>query len=434
MLHIYAITSDELKSRVFEKSVQVNMPDARLNLIEVEWIGHDLSQKPGGGQKVMHLRKHLLDDFDNGHVEDHDVILFCDSYDVIVNDSVDTLIERYYDSAKSLLFAGENVCWPDLDVQDQQLELYSNSGFVGSPYLNSGLFIGNARFLKSFLKGADIAIEDDDQLFYQKEFLKNPVQIGIDYESYVFQCLANTDENEVLLNAHGQINNIKTNCTSTIIHANGGSTNHPVYQKLKKKYVYEQPEVLYPNVDIFYNNANRINQQYENKEFLLYNFLTREGCQEIIKACEEHGQWEEMYNDKFPGQEMRLKKALPELYEKLSKRFMDHIVKDAEQHWRPLLVQGIRDMFVIKYSEDGQKSLPLHHDASLITGSIKLNEDYTGADLYFPRQDITNHVAGVGECLVWPSSVTHGHMCRELKSGTKYSLTIWTSRYAGDIN
>ena len=56
-----------------------------------------------------------------------------------------------------------------------------------------------------------------------------------------------------------------------------------------------------------------------------------------------------------------------------------------------------------------QESLRIHHDVAQVSGSIKLNEGYTGADLVFPRQVFDNSAVAVGSMLVWPSLVTHPH-------------------------
>ena len=95
---------------------------------------------------------------------------------------------------------------------------------------------------------------------------------------------------------------------------------------------------------------------------------------------------------------------------------------------------GMRDAFIIKYEMDKQRSLRLHTDASLVTGSVKLNDDYTGGLLEFPRQKFSNKDIPVGKCLLFPGQVTHGHTSTELLSGIKYSLTIWSSRYKNDSN
>ena len=86
----------------------------------------------------------------------------------------------------------------------------------------------------------------------------------------------------------------------------------------------------------------------------------------------------------------------------------------------------------MKYSADTQKTLGLHNDASLVTGSVKLNDDYEGATLIFPRQNITNRDIPPGKMIVFPGQVTHGHYVDELKAGTKYSATFWSARYKDD--
>ena len=98
---------------------------------------------------------------------------------------------------------------------------------------------------------------------------------------------------------------------------------------------------------------------------------------------------------------------------------------------------GIHKSISIKdnpeYKIGKQTSLRLHHDMSLVTGSMKLNNDYTGGVLNFPRQGVNNLETSVGSVIIWPGQVTHGHECTEVTSGTKYGLTLWTSRMDGDI-
>jgi predicted 2-oxoglutarate/Fe(II)-dependent dioxygenase YbiX len=72
-----------------------------------------------------------------------------------------------------------------------------------------------------------------------------------------------------------------------------------------------------------------------------------------------------------------------------------------------------------------QEELRMHHDVAQVSASIKLNDDYDGALLEFPRQNFTNADVAVGDALVWPSLVTHPHASTQLTRGEKYSLTIW---------
>jgi hypothetical protein len=56
---------------------------------------------------------------------------------------------------------------------------------------------------------------------------------------------------------------------------------------------------------------------------------------------------------------------------------------------------------------------------------LKLNDDFVGGRLEFPRQELDNGDLGVGELLLWPSLVTHPHRAAPVTSGVKYGLTIW---------
>ena len=72
-----------------------------------------------------------------------------------------------------------------------------------------------------------------------------------------------------------------------------------------------------------------------------------------------------------------------------------------------------------------EEHLRMHHDVAQVSASIKLNDDYEGGELHFPRQGVTNRTLGIGEVVSWPSLVTHPHETLPLRTGTKYALTIW---------
>lgn len=86
----------------------------------------------------------------------------------------------------------------------------------------------------------------------------------------------------------------------------------------------------------------------------------------------------------------------------------------------------------MKYSEDTQKTLGFHNDAALVTGSVKLNDNYTGGTLIWKRQGVSNIDIPVGKMVLFPGQLTHGHYVTELTEGTKYSMTFWTARWQGD--
>ena len=164
---------------------------------------------------------------------------------------------------------------------------------------------------------------------------------------------------------------------------------------------------------------------------LLIDYMTPYMCDTLIEIADKNGQWNSLEYDKFPAKEIRLK-ALG-LWDEMEKYWKESIYPIVEDFWWPSIMYGIRDAFVMRYSLDTQTNLNLHCDASLVTGSIKLNDDYEGADLVFPRQRFSNKDIPVGKCILFPGQLTHGHECQQLISGVKYSLTIWSSRYTNDL-
>ena len=60
-----------------------------------------------------------------------------------------------------------------------------------------------------------------------------------------------------------------------------------------------------------------------------------------------------------------------------------------------------------------------------MSGSVKLNDGYDGAELEFPARGSTTPPSPSGALLVWPSLVTHPHETSQLDDGIKYALTVW---------
>jgi len=85
---------------------------------------------------------------------------------------------------------------------------------------------------------------------------------------------------------------------------------------------------------------------------------------------------------------------------------------------------GITSPYIVRHKV-GQ-STKLHHDISKVTLSVKLNNDYTGGEIQFPRQRFTNKDIPVGYGLFWPGYVTHPHKVTEVISGTKYTVVGFT--------
>jgi len=349
------------------------------------------------------------------------IVLFMDGYDTFFADSPITILERFKDMDADIVFGAESECWPISENAEQWPD-------VGTKYkfLNSGLYIGKAKALHGFIAQGQESADKDDQLFCQKRYLNNKTdwKIKLDTEAYIFQ---NHEPNIRVVN--DQLWNDETGCCGCIYHGNGGEAAKAFFITMAEKFdlMPEAEKVELPSP--YY-----LTLEYDEvaPDMLCTDFLTDMQCSYLIHKSESYGKWGELDGDKFPAQEIRLRQlGLWHEYERL---WHEKLGKIAEQYWVPMQHIGLRDAFTMRYTMNTQRTLGLHTDASLVTGSVKLNEEYEGAELVFPRQDFSNINVPRGRCILFPSEVTHGHEVKELISGQKYSLTMWTSRYKGDVN
>lgn len=164
-------------------------------------------------------------------------------------------------------------------------------------------------------------------------------------------------------------------------------------------------------------------------DILCVEFWKPEFCDKIIHAADSINKYESRPQDPVPGQELRIDNISNDLYVSFCRHWKttlqpilnEFFLLPAEQWFL-----GWKIPFIIKYEMDKQRYLRPHCDGSLITGTVRMNEKYTGGDLVFPRQKYKNTDVPVGSILLWPSSIQHIHYSDTLTSGTKYSLVAWT--------
>lgn len=161
-------------------------------------------------------------------------------------------------------------------------------------------------------------------------------------------------------------------------------------------------------------------------DILCCKFLTPEGVDLLLTSVIYNDQWTSNHRDRdYFTQDLHFNTALPDLFDLLKEHLHNEVYPLASDFWDiPEFV--LKSLFAVRYTMDTQRSLPPHHDDSFITGSVKLNNNYDGAELLFPRKNFTNRYIEVGDLLLWPGNITHRHESTELISGEKYSLTIWT--------
>ncbi|XP_051895000.1 procollagen-lysine,2-oxoglutarate 5-dioxygenase 1 isoform X2 [Pristis pectinata] len=183
-----------------------------------DWTGGDVSQTPGGGQKVRILKEALKQ---YANAKDL-VILFVDSYDVIFASGPEELLKKFQQTKHSLVFAAEVFIWPNRHLEVKYPHVHD-----GKRFLNSGGFIGFAPNVYQLVEPWNLQDKDDDQLFYTKTYLdpekRASLNITLDHRCRIFQNL-NGALDEVVLKfeeAHVRARNLAYDSLPVIIHGNG---------------------------------------------------------------------------------------------------------------------------------------------------------------------------------------------------------------------
>ena len=403
-VHLVTVGTDQKKMKCLNDSVEEYGWTIKNLGKGVKWEGGTMKGQ-GGGHKINLVKEYIKDK------KDTDILIFLDGYDTFISDSIEEILYRYNEYCKDILFSSERFCWPDEGLASS-LSALNEDKDAPYQYLNSGQYIGRVGRLKE-LFAEPLENFDDDQLYIQKAYLKNPTGIVCDVEGYVLHSYDGS-----VIKKGGQLYDPITRCYTCTYHGNGGEN--------EKRHMKELYQKMY---GFRYSRVRRYEELSE--DILLIDFMSKDMCENMISLAEKE-KFHILEGDKVPAQELRLKRI--GLWEDLEKHWISSIRDIVYKHWNPCHLYGLRDAFIIKYEMDKQRELRLHNDASLVTGSVKLNDDYEGGILEFPRQGITNEDIPVGKCILFPGQVTHAHTSTELQSGIKYSLTIWSSRYDGDEN
>ena len=406
-VHLCTVATDPAKGHKLQQSAK-NFSWYLNNLGNgVKWEGGTMEGQ-GGGHKINLVKKYME------NLNNSDVLVFLDGYDTFLSDNLDEILYRYKEWNTEILFSSERFCWPDEGLASEIKDLNTNTQ-TPYQYLNSGCYIGRVGRLKE-LFNEPLKNDDDDQLYVQKQYLKNPTGIDLDVEQYIWMT---HDESVKIKN--GQLFNPHTKCYGCAYHGNGGEK-----EKKHAETLYSQ---MYATSVLHYIPTRKYDILSD--DMILIDFMSEDMCEKMISLAEERT-FNIMDGDIVPSQDLRLKEINE--WEKLKQHWNESVYEVVYDYWNPCHMYGLRDAFIIKYEMDKQRSLRLHTDASLVTGSVKLNDDYEGGLLEFPRQGITNKDIPIGKCLLFPGQVSHPHTSTELLSGVKYSLTIWSSRFDKDEN
>ena len=162
----------------------------------------------------------------NGNATD-EIIIMCDSWDLVFADSPDAIEEEFKNlTSTRLLWNAEKTQWPDTGL---------NFPDVGTPYryLNSGFVVGYASTLLKVIdmmnidaipddhtNAAGVRVEPNHQEYFQRIYVENPALMAIDRSATICQALHAVEPDELDLTGN-QIQNTITKSYPMVFHMNG---------------------------------------------------------------------------------------------------------------------------------------------------------------------------------------------------------------------
>jgi len=121
----------------------------------------------------------------------NEIVLLTDSFDVILIDNYDSIINKFLEFSVDILISAESKKWPSY------VKNYNNKELV-FPYLNSGAIIGYAGpILNTIQRGYDIS--HGDQYSWTIWYLepKNNITIVLDHNNDIFISMFKVSNNDI---------------------------------------------------------------------------------------------------------------------------------------------------------------------------------------------------------------------------------------------
>ncbi len=172
-------------------------------------------------------------------------IIFCDCFDLVFACDIDELFETFLAFNSPFVISAERNCFPDTYKKEYDKLNPNGSSYQ---YLNSGMIVAETEALYAVLEHMDAAnipndywdgekmVNPNDQEYYQKVFLEQPVKMTLDYD----QILCNTLHDVIIDDldfSKERIRNWETKTYPCSFHLNGGSKTgglrEPILKHLK---------------------------------------------------------------------------------------------------------------------------------------------------------------------------------------------------------
>jgi hypothetical protein len=163
-------------------------------------------------------------------------------------------------------------------------------------------------------------------------------------------------------------------------------------------------------------------------EMIITPFWKPNFCSWIIQKCKNVSSNLYSIDPEYKTQEISLDKLDLPLFEDYMLHYKNEILPLVRKFWtiHDPDISMSKSPYIVKYGGNDDdsvaKNINTHCDSSLFTVYWKLNNDYDGGVLYFPRQKWDNRNVPVGHAIIWPSKLTHPHYTDNITRGEKYSV------------
>ena len=187
----------------------------------------------------------LYNAINNGVVKS-DVIVFVDAWDVVFAAPVSYVVDDWSSQGGATIIGAEKNCFPQ-NFKKEYDRLKASSSYK---YLNSGVIVGYRDAIMEILLAMDAPnlpqdyhdgrngrnYHFNDQAYYMDIFLRQPVEMKLDYDCRIVQNMQDVTEDDLSFTELG-IKNNETQSLPSIIHWNGASkdkwSRSPILNHLK---------------------------------------------------------------------------------------------------------------------------------------------------------------------------------------------------------
>jgi len=320
-------------------------------------------------------------------------------------DQVNQLLETGYD----LIYLGRNALIPD-----EEPEIEGIRGWVDADYsYNSHAYILSKR-------GVQILVEEYiDQ--YKNEIFPLDEFLSISFGKTFRQDILAEYEGKTRLKCAAPIINYITQVDSQGL----SEYNKEDYAEILMADNWEEWCDKYINPHIR-KGQYRLMVDEIGPNIIEFPLFTEKFCNEIIELAES-STWVTDRHEYYPTTDQTMESLkMQEIYQKVLEEFVYPIWiwfwDLAGDNWKTLNSEN----FIAKYDTMNQGSLDLHHDSSLITLNVRLNDDFKGGGTYLPKYKLTLQPRKIGNVMSHPGGITHLHGGRPVESGTRYILVTFT--------